>query len=123
MSDYKRGKARVCAWANHWSDVAEYADRNTTIEAKLIEYGVNLRKAFQTPSEPNVLIMSPWIKMTHRDIMELPVEQREVLIVWHFGNEEERHDKFGDVKKEPGKMIPIYRRLGRYFRGADKRKR
>ena len=120
MSDYKRGKARVCAWANHWLDVAEFAERNTTIEAKMMEYGVNLRKAFQTPSEPNVLIMSPWIKMAHLDIMVLPVEQRETIITWHFGDEDERLDAFGDVKKEPGKIVAIYQKLGRYKRDARK---
>ena len=122
MSDYKRGKARVCAWANHWSDVADFAERNTTIEAKMMEYGVNLRKAFQTPSEPNVLMMSPWIKKTHIDIMELEVPQREAILVWHFGDEDERNDMFGGVKREPRKMIPIYERLGRYHRGARKNK-
>lgn len=121
MSDYKRGKARVCAWANHWSDVAEFAERNNTIEAKILEYGVNLRKAFQTPSEPNVLIMSPWIKKTHRDIMDLPVDQRETILVWHFGDEDERYDSFGIVRREPSKMKAIYQKLGRYHRGAHRR--
>lgn len=120
MSDYRRGKARVIGWADHWSEVAEFADRNNTIEAKIIEYGVNLRKAFQTSSEPNILIMSPWIAKTHRDIMELPPQQREVLIVWHFGDEDERTDKFGEVKKEPSKVVPIYKKLGRYHRGVNK---
>jgi hypothetical protein len=113
MSDYKRGKARVCAWANHWSDVADFAERNTTIEAKMMEYGVNLRKAFQTPSEPNVLMMSPWLKKTHMDIMELEVPQREVILVWHFGDEDERKYAFGSIGREPSKMKNIYKKIGR----------
>ena len=120
MSDYKRGKARVCAWANHWSDVADFADKNTTVEAKIIEYGTNIRKAFHTPSAPNVLIMSPWISITHRDIMELKPQQRETIVVWHFGDEDERIKAFGGIKREPNKVIPIYKKLGRYHRGAQK---
>lgn len=121
MSDYKRGKARVCAWANHWDEVADYADSNTTIEAKMVEYGVNIRKAFQTPSEPNVLMMSRWLRMTHQDIMDLPVEQRETIITWHFGDEDEREAAFGQLRREPNSIKAIYRKVGRYFRGAHKR--
>jgi hypothetical protein len=118
MSDYKRGKLRAQAWANHWDEVAEHAGRSTTIEAKLIEYGCSVRNAFQKPSEPNILIMSPWIKSAHMDIMALEPKYREILIIWHFGDEDERRDRFGNIKREPRSLVPIYKRLGRSARGA-----
>ena len=120
MSDYKRGKVRVYLWASHWDAVADEADRNTTIEAKMVEYHTNLRKAFQTPSEPNVLIMTPSIKQTHLEIMELPAPQREHILVWHFGDDDERREAYGDTKREPSPMKAIYQKLGRYHRGARK---
>lgn len=120
MSDYKRGKIRVQVWAQHWQDVAERASANTTIEAKMVEYGTNIRKAFHMPSAPNILIMTPGIRLTHREIMELPVSQREKLIVWHFGDDEERKKEFGVIRREPAKIRALYEKLGRYHRGSSK---
>jgi hypothetical protein len=113
MSDYKRGKLCVQVWAGHWEDVAEMSEASTTVEADLIEYGVAIRQAFNLGNTPNILLMTRRIKKTHHAIMHLPIEQREMVIVWHFGDEDERKDAFGSIGREPSKMKNIYKKIGR----------
>ncbi len=115
MSDYKRGKGLVEAWERHWDAVANVADSRTTTEAKMMEYGQPIRVAFTEHKVPDILLMAmpPYVRKAHRAIMELPVHQRECIIVWHFGDDDERLSKFGIVHKEPKRMVGIYRKLGR----------
>ena len=124
MTDYKRGKGMVHAWAIHWDAIANVADAHTTIEAKLIEYGQPIREAFTHAHVPEILMipMPNYVRTTHRCIMELPIEQREVMLVWHFGDENERNGMFWRSDREPRKMIPIYESLGRRGRGARKKR-
>ena len=79
----------------------------------MMEYGVAIRQAFSSGTAPNILMMTKRIKKTHRAIMRLPVEQREMVIVWHFGEDDERIDAFGSVDREPAKMKNIYKKIGR----------
>ena len=123
MSDYKRGKNMVIAWAAHWDAIADVASSRVTVEAKLIEYGQAIRTAFVRPHMPEILMtaMPSYVRVTHRCIMDLPAEQRETMLVWHFGDDDERWEKFGKLHREPHKMIPIYKKIGRKHR-AELRK-
>lgn len=90
-----------------------------------MEYAVSIRTAF-TSSEPNVPIMSDRVKETHRVIMTLESEevmqrkaksgkpiQREMVLVWHLGDEKARREMFGDIRREPSKLKAIYEKIGR----------
>ena len=125
MSDYKRGKGMVHAWAIHWDAIANVADANTTVEAKLIEYGQPIREAFTHAHVPELLMipMPDYVRVAHRYIMELPIEQREVMLVWHFGDDGERNDMFGRSDREPAKMGAIYKKIGRRWGRSRRRKK
>ena len=125
MSDYKRGKGMVHAWAIHWDAIANVADANTTIEARLIEYQTPIREAFTRAHVPELLMipMPNYVRTAHRCIMELPVEQREIMLVWHFGDEAERNNMFGRSDREPSSMTAIYRKMGRRYRKSPRRKK
>ena len=118
MSDYKRGKANVADWVDHWNRVADFADSRTTIEGKMSEYGQAIRVAFTNAHVPDILAttMRPHVRVTHRVIMGLPVDQRESLIVWAFGDDDEVITLFGRKDREPSKIKPIYQKIGRKFR-------
>lgn len=112
-SDYKRGKVLTGLWASHWDCVAEMSSARKTSEADLVEYGVAIRSAFLASSTPNILLMTPRIKKTHRIIMHLPVDQRETVVAWHFGEDRERFKWFGRTDREPSKIGAIYKKIGR----------
>jgi hypothetical protein len=108
----------VLLWAAHWDAIADIADSRTTVEEKLIEYGQPIRVAFTQAHVPELLMtaMPPYIRQTHQLIMSLPVQQRETLLVWHFGDRDERRDFFGRDDREPSKMTAMYRKMGRSCR-------
>ena len=123
MSDYKCGKGMVHAWAAHWDAVADTADANTTIEAKMIDYGQPIREAFTHAHVPEILMipMPNYVRTTHRCIMDdLSGSHRETVIVWHFGDEDERWIKFGKLQREPSSLKSVYEKIGRRHRGARK---
>ena len=123
MSDYKRGKNMTHAWAAHWDAIADVADRYPTIEAKMIEYGQPIRTAFTKSYVPDTLAvpMPDYVRVTHRCIMDdLSVEHRESILVWHFGDDDERWIKFGKLRREPTSLVPIYKKIGRRHRGGGK---
>ena len=123
MSDYRRGKGMVSAWASHWDAIADIASARTTIEAKMVEYRQSIRTAFSHSEMPELLMvaMPPYIRVTHRCIMGLPVPQREAVLVWHFGDNDERLNMFGRDDREPSKLNAIYKGIGRRRRNAQKK--
>lgn len=126
ISDYKEGKIRVQLWAGHWMEVAEANDLGTTVESTLMDYGVAIRQSFNVGVVPDILIMSPRTRETHRIIYELDPpdeypEKREAIITWHFADEEERKRAFGSASREPKEMKLIYEMVARRARGARKR--
>ena len=125
MSDYKRGKAMVHEWDHYCNVIADYSDSGTTIEAKIVEYQTPIRTAFTSRLEPDIMltVMPEYLRITHHCIMDLPLGQREALLVWHFGDEAERKDLFVASAREPNKMGHIYRLIGRRHRGARRRYR
>ena len=126
MSDYTRGKNMVIAWELHWDSIATFAESGKTSEAELLDYGVSIRAAFVTPNVPDIMLMAmpEYIRTTHYCVMtDMEAEQREAVIVWHFGDEAEKREHFGRINREPKKMTAIYERIARYHRGAKKRSR
>ena len=123
MSDYKRGKAMVQEWDHYWNIIADYSDSGSTIEAKIVEYQTSIRTAFTSRLEPDIMLtaMPSYLRTTHHVIMDLPIDQREALLVWHFGDDDERRAVFGRTDREPNKMVQIYRIMGRRHRGARRR--
>ena len=123
MSDYKRGKAMVQEWDHYWNIIADYSDSGSTIEAKIVDYQTSIRTAFTARLEPDIMLtaMPSYLRITHHVIMDLPIDQREALLVWHFGDNEERRAVFGRIDREPNKMVQIYRTMGRRHRGARRR--
>ena len=107
-------------WAAHWDAIADQSSRGKTVEAELMEYHQSIRVAFTTSEMPEILmtVMPPYVRSSHQHIMALPVEQREALVVWHFGDESERRAAFDSSGKEPSRMGAIYRKLGRRGRQA-----
>lgn len=110
-------------WAAHWDWFAEMSSKGNTVEAELMDYHQSIRVAFTKPVVPDWLgtQMQPYVRTAHFHIMGLPVEQREALVVWHFGDESERRAAFESNAREPSKMAAIYKKLGRRYREAPKR--
>ncbi len=115
MSDYTKGKNRVIAWTLHWEAVARHSDAGDSTIAGMVDYHTSVRAAFVTPHIPDVMIlaMPDYIRSAHYCIMALEPDQREAVIVWNFGDDDERLKLFGSILREPKALTSIYRRIGR----------
>lgn len=111
---YMRGKDAVGWWCNHWLKYIIATSRTSTVEAELVEYGCSIRQAFSEGTVPNIVKMTPYLKATHRIIMEgLPADQRDDLLLWSLGEDEEIIEAFGVQNREPSSIKALYKKIGR----------
>jgi len=121
-SDYSRGKADVQAWAYHWTQVYAGDKGESSTLGKLVDYGQPIHVAFTQYNVPEHLltISPPYIREIHAKIMDvggpngvLSLDQREAVIVWHFGTSQDCVELFGASRQEPSKIKASYKLIGR----------
>ena len=105
----------VDEWKWHWERIERKSSSHITVEGQLIDYQQAIRTAFTGSHVPEYMltVMPAHIMVTQRIIMNLPVRQREALLVWTFGDDDERLELFGRKDAIPSKIKDVYRKIGR----------